>query len=124
MQKIAILSPTNVEATPEQQVRARQALMQQMLLLAKGYSVDSEAVRMAAELVCSAVAPDPMEVHMADDSIDMRTSLSATAERLGDSSADSGETVGTTARGDGTPAWQKTEGYARYMRTIMSASSE
>ena len=111
MPTIAILAPIVADATPEQKARAHRAMMEQMMLLARGYAVDSPAVRCAAEMVGSAVAADPVDYvlpPLADDR--------ASAGEPGNHGDD---------REDGTaPRWQRSEGYARYLRTIMSGQPD
>ena len=111
----AILAPTLADVPPEQRDRAHRAMMEQMMLLARGFPIDSSPVRCAAEMVGSAVSPDPAEYELAPgDRIP-----SAIACR-------SGRTSGRTPPFDGgegerKPDWQARSSYQRYLRTIMAS---
>ena len=101
-QILAILAPALDDVTPAQRARAHRATMEQMMLLARGYSVDSQAVRCAAAMVGSALSADPVEFELA-----AVPELSAAAASL--------QATGTAGAG-----WQRSEQYARYLRTVLA----
>ena len=111
----AILAPPLADVPPEQRDRAHRAMMEQMMLLARGFPVDSSPVRCAAEMVGSAVALDPAEYELAP------------AEGIPTASPGrSGWTGSRTAPSDfggaeRKPDWQARSSYERYLRTIMAS---
>lgn len=106
MTTVAILAPIHFDATPEQRARAERAAMQQMMLIARGHSVDSLEVRCAAELVGSALAGDPLEFELA-----------APPEPETEAPV-----VPSPVKAD-EPAWKRSASYDSYMRTIMSRAA-
>jgi hypothetical protein len=103
MSTIAILAPTPEGMTPDQYRRAHRAMLEQMMLIARGLAVDHPAVRNAAEIVGSAVAPDPAEFALADpDPVPDRSAAMGEPERP------------PAAHG------RNQEAYARYLKTILS----
>ena len=107
MQTLAILAPIGIDATPAQQARAHRALMEQMMLIARGHAVDSLPVRCAAEMVSSAIAGDPVEFEIvaAEDRVER---MSGEAKRMTDEACPAAA------------ASEHREQYRRYLRTIMS----
>lgn len=106
-QIVAVLAPTLADVTPAQRDRAHRATMEQMMLLARGLPVDSVPVRCAAAMVGSAVAPDFLEYELAPVEWDEPASSSQ-------------RTAALQIPRETDPAWKRSEGYARHLRTIMS----
>ncbi len=97
MQTIAILAPPLVGVPADKCERAHLAMMQQMMLIARGFPVDHPAVRSAAAIVGSALAPDPIEFELAEPTVTSACQPSQSGTR---------------------PALN--EAYGRYLRTILT----
>ncbi|MEX2584172.1 MAG: hypothetical protein WD766_12915, partial [Gemmatimonadota bacterium] len=137
MQTLAILAPDLVDVTPAQRSRAQRAALEQMMLIARGHPIDSPAVRCAAALVGSAVAPDPLEYELAEvaeheeavpggltEGTELDRSPAAARSRAGSETVgwvSGSPRAGRTAEDAGPDAaWKLDERYSRYLRTIMS----
>jgi hypothetical protein len=142
MHNLAVLAPALDEATPAERTRALRALMEQMMLLACGLPVDSPAVRRAAAMVGSALAPEPTEYELGSAAVRPRRPASpppfqdvsgpgprsrATgvegrpAARL-PSKSDNEVPAAHVEHQGAVAGWQLSPTYARYLRTIMSTS--
>lgn len=116
----AILAPPSAGVTPEQRSRAQRALMEQMMLLARGHDVDSVAVRCAAAMVGSAVAADPSEFELLPSPAGSGRREEPTRVRTGDPRHRG--TFDDESAPENKPEWQRGDAYRRYLRTIMSGN--
>lgn len=104
-QILAILAPALDDLSPAQRARAQRATLEQMMLLTRGFCVDSPAGRCAAAKLGSSVSGHPVEFELAP--------VPGYRARLAEP-----ETA-REQRGGDVPGWQRSDQYARYLRTIL-----